>query len=245
MRTSTVLLPVILVAGVGCSRNHQPTAPEVNKDVIAVVLGRQIRSEERNHATEIIWKALFGQFAKDNHIEPTVEELDTFIVRRRELDKQLQLRWEGDRRRLIQDLKDPTLSMPEREKKQSRLESTERFLETFRETNERPKGTEEHTLPVEREMAQHFVQKWKFEKTLYDKYGGRLIYQKFGVEPLDAYREFLEEQQRNGAFEIFDKQCEVEFWSYFTDGECHRFYSGDDGAEFINTPWWLMDLPQE
>ena len=70
-----------------------------------------------------------------------------------------------------------------------------------------------------------------------------MIFQQAGAEPLDAYRDFLKEQEKNGAFKIMDKTDESEFWKYFTNDAMHKFYSKDEGAKFINTPWWMMKNP--
>ena len=94
---------------------------------------------------------------------------------------------------------------------------------------------------MKRQMARSFVKSWKINKALYEKYGGRVIFQQAGPEPLDAYRDFLKEQEKKGAFQIRDKQYEPEFWRYFTNDAMHTFYDKDDGTKFINTPWWLMD----
>lgn len=38
--------------------------------------------------------------------------------------------------------------------------------------------------------------------SLYEAYGGRIIYQQLGPEPLDACRQYLEERQKAGDFRI-------------------------------------------
>ena len=70
-----------------------------------------------------------------------------------------------------------------------------------------------------------------------------MIFQQAGVERLDAYRDFLEEQERQGAFQILDKRYASGFWRYFTNDAMHTFYSKADGEKFINTPWWMMEEP--
>ena len=47
------------------------------------------------------------------------------------------------------------------------------------------------------------------------------------------------------AFQILDKKYEALFWRYFTNDAMHTFYSKDDGAKFINTPWWMMEQSSE
>ncbi len=78
---------------------------------------------------------------------------------------------------------------------------------------------------------------------MYEKYGGRIIFQQAGVEPLDAYLKFLKDQEKKGNFKILNKEYEPSFWRYFTDDAMHTFISKDDGAKLMGTPWWLMEKP--
>jgi heat shock protein HslJ len=59
---------------------------------------------------------------------------------------------------------------------------------------------------MQREFARSIIEQWKVNRALYEQYGGRIIFQQLGPEPLDAYREFLEEKRREGAFEINDPE---------------------------------------
>src|SRR3989337_173671 len=117
--------------------------------------------------------------------------------------------------------------------------------QSTREMKEQTKGMEEMMRPMKRQMAQQFVQSWKINKALYEKYGGRVIFQQAGVEPLEAYRDFLKEQEKKGAFQILNQDYEASFWKYFINDAMHMFYPKDDGAKFMKTPWWLMDKPIE
>ena len=100
---------------------------------------------------------------------------------------------------------------------------------------------EEQMRTARRNLAKRFVKAWKINKELYAKYGGRIIFQQGGVEPLDAYRDFLKEQEKKGAFQIVDKNYEAPFWKYFTNDAMHTFYAKEEGEKFIITPWWMME----
>ena len=93
---------------------------------------------------------------------------------------------------------------------------------------------------MQRDFARAIIQQWKVNRALYDQYGGRIIYQQLGPEPLDAYREFLEDKRREGAFEIRDPEIATAFWRYFTDESIHSFYQPGDqaGAKALRTPPW-------
>ena len=91
---------------------------------------------------------------------------------------------------------------------------------------------------MRRDMARSMIRQWKINRRLYGEYGGRVIYQQLGPEPLDAYRRFLEEQQRAGAFTILDKSLEAAFWQYFTDDTRHTFFKkGSEAGAFEQPPW--------
>jgi heat shock protein HslJ len=93
---------------------------------------------------------------------------------------------------------------------------------------------------MRREMARSMIEHWKLGRALYKQYGGRIIYQQLGPEPLDAYREFLQEQQKAGAFAIEVLEYEADFWDYFINDTLHDFMeegSEDAASAFEVAPW--------
>jgi hypothetical protein len=93
---------------------------------------------------------------------------------------------------------------------------------------------------MQRDMARGIVRQWKINKALYDQYGGRIIYQQLGPEPVDAYRRFLREREADGAFALPDQAIEQSFWRYFTDASIHDFMapgSTDEARAFTVPPW--------
>lgn len=93
---------------------------------------------------------------------------------------------------------------------------------------------------MRRNMGSALIRQWKINKALHAQYGGRIIYQQMGPEPLDAYRAFLREKQRAGAFTIHDDALAGAFWEYFTDESRHDFMApdGDDAAQAFTQPPW-------
>lgn len=243
MKPVAILLAIGLSFGAAYAQT--PQAKISDKDVIAIVLGKKITATDKDKLDGLIFGALLEQFARDNKIQPTNEELNAFVLKTEKKQKQHQIKMEKDRVKLMRELKDPSLSPRKREQKQTHLNAIESILKSTREMQEQTKGMKEQLRPMKRQMAQQFVRSWKINKALYEKYGGRVIFQQAGVEPLDAYRDFLKEQEKKGAFQILDKQCESAFWRYFTDEAMHIFCSKDDGEKFIITPWWLMEDPPE
>ena len=105
------------------------------------------------------------------------------------------------------------------------------------ESKKMTKEVEEQVRPMLRQVAQQFLMSWTINKALYAKYGGRVIFQQTGAEPIDAYRDFLRDQEKSGRFQINDKQYESGFWRYFTSDTGYKFAKKEDGAKLINAPW--------
>jgi hypothetical protein len=243
MKTIAILLMLSLVAGV--AQVQPKPAGDSDTKVIATVLGKEITTKDKDRLGGLVFGTLLEQFANNNKIEPTDEEVDTFILKTEEKGRQNLLKFESDRKKLTQELKTAILSERERKEKESRLQQIEKILKMTREMEQRSKGMEEQLRPIKRKSARMFVKRWKVNKALFAKYGGRVIFQQAGPEPLDAYRDFLREQEKNGAFQILDEKYKNAFWRYFTDDAMHTFYDKDDGAKLINTPWWMMEQPAE
>lgn len=94
------------------------------------------------------------------------------------------------------------------------------------------------------DMARSMIRQWKLNRSLHDQYGGRIIYQQFGPEPLDAYRQYLQERQAAGDFVIRQKDFEDRFWRYFTTDSMHDFYpsgSDEESQAFATPPWQESD----
>jgi hypothetical protein len=97
---------------------------------------------------------------------------------------------------------------------------------------------------MRRDMGRAMIHQWKLNKIFHAQYGGRIIFQQLGPEPLDAYRRYLEERQAAGDFEIHDRAMADAFWRYFTDGSMHSFYEPGREAEVFSVPPWARERPE-
>ena len=229
MRRSLAALPLLLLA-IAAHGERDPT------DVIAVVLGQEITVADvaESSIDLLINGLLVRKFAEDNAIEATEEEIAAFVGRMAESQRQSLFDFEADRAELTEAL-DGAVDPEQRQGIQDRLERVERRIEAMSERQQAdPDGW--------RTIAKPWVERWKLDKALFDRYGGRAHYQQVGVQPFDAVIKFLEEQEASGAFRILDKSYEDEFWAYWrSDG--HRFIPEEEAVELLATPWWLMDKP--
>jgi hypothetical protein len=92
-----------------------------------------------------------------------------------------------------------------------------------------------------REVAAFSLRRYKIDQSLYKDYGGRVIFQQFGPEPLDAYRRILEEAKAKRRFVLLDRTMENDFWNYFTNESMHSFFPEPEAKIAMTEAWWLMD----
>ena len=223
------------------AQTERPKQEEADTKVIATVLGKKITAGEKDQLSGLIFGSLLEQYAKDNKLEPTQAELDSYVNKIDQAEKQHEIKLAADRIRLIKELKGSSLSAQEREQKARELKTIENILSVTGGSKKMTKEVEEQVRPMMRQVAQQFLMSWTINKALYAKYGGRVIFQQTGAEPIDAYRDFLRDQEKAGRFQIIDKQYESGFWRYFTSDAGHKFANKEDGAKLINTRWWMMD----
>ncbi len=84
-------------------------------------------------------------------------------------------------------------------------------------------------------MADWMVGPWIFNRALYRKYGGTVIWQQAGTEAVGAMRAWLEEHERAGHFKILDPDLREEFWRYYRR-EDHPFQV-KKADPFERPPW--------
>ena len=246
MRSSFLTVTLLTLTLLCVGQTPRPQPEDTGAKVIAEVLGKPITARETNNLTRLILGSLLDQFAKENRIEPTPEELDALLRKTDETTRQQQLRLQAEQVKLTEELKSPSLSAGDREKKEARLRKVGRLVKWLTDVERESKETPEQARAMQRQTVEPIVKSWKVNQALYRKYGGRVVFQQAGVEPLDAYREFLEEQEKKGAFKILDEACRARFWDYFTNDAGRSFYSREEGMKVINTPWWTIEpLPAQ
>lgn len=112
--------------------------------------------------------------------------------------------------------------------------------EVLRVFRERGSLTGEDSVESRR-IAAHLVTQWKLNRSLYARYGGRVIFQQLDpLEPVGAYHDFLVEMEKRKILVIYDRELRPGFWRYFKAE--HPFEIPPDQVNF-DTPWWLRLPP--
>ena len=211
----------------------------VETNLIAVVLGEKITADRKAEVNGIIFGGLLQRYAAEKKIEPTPAELQTF-GRSLENGRGPEEEMKADREALKRRLADPSITTGERKEKEEALAIVERMLQSPHLDRLKEESYRNAQSDAHREVARFIVTSWKINQSLHAQYGGRVIFQQAGPEPLDAYRDFLREREKAGDFQIFDPRCEADFWKYFTDDSMHNFLPKESGDQAMRTPWWTL-----
>ncbi len=266
-----LLVFVFLLASVaGCLRQPEETrkAP-AGETVAATVLGRPITVDEldpapkalarmrkeldaeesrkllarhrRDALKRVILEALLMRYANENGIRAEDVEIEAFVARFQKSRARRSRELEEDRADLREELRSPGLSQGEKQRLYAKLKTVENILDgnLKKERYDREHGTE--LRKMEEDTARKVITSWKVNNSLFRRFGGRVIFQQAGPEPIDAYREFLREQEGKGSFQILDKGFKGPFWEYFTNDDMHSFYPEETGVEIMSAPWWLSE----
>lgn len=160
-------------------------------------------------------------------IEPTNAEVDATAAY---LEKQHRERMKKEGpmiRQELQELKSKKerggLSEGERKKLERRISTLEFQLE-----------------PPDRFFAKFMLDNWKFQRHLYDKFGGgRILWQQTGTEAFDAMRTFLEAKERAKEFRINDPEMRAKVYAYWTTQKHGSFLTSDPKRieDFLNPEW--------
>ena len=101
---------------------------------------------------------------------------------------------------------------------------------------------EEAKKPPGRFFAQFVLGNWKFQRHLYDEYGGgRILWQQAGLEAFDAMHAWLKDLEKQGKFQITDEKLRATFYEYWTTMK-HGPFLTDDKKRIRETflePEWL------
>lgn len=196
--------------------------------LVATVFETGVHSRDFEEVRYVILQRLMARFAEDHKIDVSKDEVDSYLVAQRRfmaLDRQ---RRELRRTELTEQLQSDQLTDAQRSTLAKNLQLINRLADADREVAD---DNSPEVRAYSKQVAKTFILRWKVNRALYRQYGGRIIYQQAGPEPLDAYRTFLQEQEAIGHFKILDPSYEQKFWHYFMTDALHDFYSAGSVEE--------------
>jgi hypothetical protein len=187
--------------------------------------GDGVRWELMGRVLSQFGQPIFDRFVEQRKIEVTADEIATFHRTRRRLNERKLADVEADLARLNAEINLLPAEPPEpRQKLEQRKAALEPRVETLRRMMDHPND----------QMARLLIQSWKIERELKRAYGGRIIFQQFGLEALDGRRRLFEEAEKQGDLKFADPAIRRMFYHYFDMG--HAFVKDDQALE---KPWFL------
>lgn len=206
--------------------------------VAGEVLGSAIHTRDAEELRYFVLKGLTDRYAAEKGITVTSAETAAYVSKMQASLQQDRAKNLARRDELNRKLAASGLSGSERKALAAELDTVNMTIAALGTSDPAQPGTEE--AKAREQIAAAFVRQWKINRALYQQYGGRIIFQQGGPEPLDAYRLFLEQQQAQGNFKILNKDLERAFWRYFVTDSMHSFYprGSKEEAQALSVPWW-------
>lgn len=206
--------------------------------VAGEVPGSAIHTRDAEELRYFVLKGLTDRYADEKGITVTPAEINDYVTRVQASLREDRAKNLARRDELTRKLAAGGLSEPERKALAAELNTVNMTIAALGTPGPAPSDTEE--ARAREQIAAAFIRQWKINRALYQQYGGRIIFQQGGPEPLDAYRMFLEQQQAQGNFKILNKDLEPAFWRYFVTDSIHSFYprGSKEEAQAFSVPWW-------
>lgn len=210
--------------GLQCDANSQPIIPTNTASTCLL----------RNPLDELLVK-IEREIARDyigqNNLKATDEEIrefkafqDRFMAKNR-IERQKELA------ELDKKLQDPKLGTKEKEQaEKSRATLLKLAVHDKRQDAMNYKPTVEEL----REIAGPWIEGWKFNKSIYDKYSGTVGITKFGPDPIGAIKSLLENYEKQGKLVIYDDNLRREFWKHLSLPP--KLTAKPEDVDF--TPYW-------
>ena len=186
----------------------------------------------------LVWSAVFADFAQKRKVEPTPAEIDSQIRQTKRFMAEDKVRRQKQREELIVELKSAGLTEARRQQAQQHLETLNslRDHDARMEKERSDPAQKKMWLDAERNVAATWVKQWKVNQALFQEFGGRIIFQQAGWEPIDAYRALLDQYKAEKRFVIHDPSLQDAVYRYFR----HSFvYADEKKAKFyFERPYW-------
>jgi len=175
------------------------------------------------------------QFISDHHLQATPNEIAEYYEGLDRL-RRLSIERKNQRiKRIKQELSRSGLTKREQADLEGDLKSSQQSLKTDEDVSKRAS-----TMPACDPLTRFFVESWKFNRALNQKYGGGVIQQQAGIEPLDPMQKWLEEQEQARNFTILDPKVRDSFYNYY-----HLRRTKVTEKNAFDKPWWLMEPDKE
>jgi hypothetical protein len=175
----------------------------------------------------MIWEPLQQQFMKEKGMSVAPSEVTTFFdyaKKAREFQQALQ--------KVNGDIAGGKLTAQQKTEAEAIKKNIQNGLEQLGKPLPEPSAQE-------KEFATRTIQVWKFDQTLFKQYGGTVVMKQANpLEPIGAYKKFLEEREKAKSFEITDADYKKNFWKLF-DIPKQAVVVPPNKVDY-SKPWWIL-----
>jgi hypothetical protein len=210
--------------GLKYDAQHNPIIP-IPKDEASCLLSDPVEELQAGITREIV-----RDYVNRKNLNATDEEIREFQVYQDNFLAQDRVRRQKDLAQLEERLKSATLNPKEREESEKYRATLLRLAEYDRRKDTMEKPTAEDLCSV----YAPWVEAWKFNKSVYEQYGGTVAVTKFGPDPVEATRRLFEQYEKEGKLLISDAAVRGAFWSRLAKPP--RFVAQPNEIDF--TPYW-------
>jgi len=186
----------------------------------------------------LVWSSVFADFAQKRDTEPTPAEIDSQVRQTKKFMAVDKVHREKQREELVAELKSAGLSDDRRKQAQQHLDTLNslRDHDARMEKERSDPANEKMWQDSERKVGAVWVKQWKVNQALFREFGGRIIFQQAGWEPIDAYRALLDQYKADKRFVVNDPSLQEAIYRYFQHG---FVYADEKKAKFyFERPYW-------
>ena len=222
---------LLLLSAAGAPLPAQQTT-EPPREQVGEVLGKPVYRDEvkAKGASRLFFAPLVAEYRREHQaeIEPTKDEIkavgDFFQQKHAEEMKEKGPKMRARLAEVEQQLAGDDLD--DKQRKKLEIEKT---------------GLKARLRPPSEFFPVFILNNWKFQRHLYDHYGGgRILWQQAGLEAFDAMHKWLQDQERQGKFKVSDAKLRAELYHYWTTHNHGAFLTADKErirSEFLEPAW--------
>ncbi len=209
-------------------------------DKIKVQAKAQLKKDYPKWLTQIryvklasmVWEPLQQQFVKEKGITVAPSEVTSFFdyaKKARELQK---AQFQQALQKLNADMAAGKVPPAQKAEADAMKKNLQNALDQLGKPLPEPSAQE-------KEFANRTIQVWKFDQALYKQFGGTVVMKQANpMEPIGAYKKYLEDREKAKNFEITDADYKKNFWQMF-DVPKQAPVVPANKVDY-SKPWWVL-----
>lgn len=202
--------------------------PNIPKDEASCLISDPISELQSKITAEVA-----RDYVTSKHLKATDEEIRQLQVYQVNFAAKDQVKRQKELAQLDERLKTTALNPKEKEKAEHRRTT---LLRLTKSDNIEARATVEEL----RSVYAPWIETWKFNKAVYEQYGGAVAITKLGPDPVEATNRLLEQYEKDGKLLILNTDLKSAFWSRLRKPP--RFAAKPNEIDF--TPSWKKPLPK-